>query len=112
TLRAIDTWIADGGSHYICVTSVHGIMASQDDPALREIHNSADLVTPDGMPLVWLSRRAGFDAVERVYGPDLLLACCEASVAKGHRHFFLGGASGVAERLGEILSARIPGLRV
>ena len=37
--------------------------------------------------------------VERVYGPDLMLACCEASVTKGYRHFFYGGGPGVPERL-------------
>ena len=44
---------------YVCVTGVHGVMESQDDPELRDIHNRAGLVTPDGMPLVWLSRLKG-----------------------------------------------------
>ena len=43
---------------YVCVTGVHGVMESQRDERLRQIHNAAGLVTPDGMPLVWLSRSA------------------------------------------------------
>jgi N-acetylglucosaminyldiphosphoundecaprenol N-acetyl-beta-D-mannosaminyltransferase len=50
--------------------------------------------------------------VERVYGPDLLLACCAQSVARGDRHFFYGGAEGVAERLIGRLQSRYPGLNV
>jgi N-acetylglucosaminyldiphosphoundecaprenol N-acetyl-beta-D-mannosaminyltransferase len=112
TLRLIDAWIAEGTRHYICVTGVHGVMESQRDESLRRIHNAADLVTPDGMPLVWLSRLAGHKQVERVYGPDLLLACCEASESTGHRHYFYGGAPGVPERLVQSLARRFPKLNI
>jgi N-acetylglucosaminyldiphosphoundecaprenol N-acetyl-beta-D-mannosaminyltransferase len=108
----IDRWIAAGANQYVCVTGVHGIMESQADPALRDIHNRAGLVTPDGMPLVWVSWLRGHRHVERVYGPDLMLACCAASVARGYRHFFYGGAPGVPERLAARLQQRFPGLLV
>jgi len=111
-LAAITGWIARGDRQYVCVTGVHGVMESQRDPELRRIHNAAGLVTPDGMPLVWLARRAGFRHVDRVYGPDLLLACCQISVTRGYRHFFYGGNPGVAERLSDRLVRRFPGLRV
>jgi len=111
-LRAIGGWIARREPHYICVTGVHGVMESQRDEELRCIHNAAGLVTPDGMPLVWLSRYMGFRHVERVYGPDLLLAVCERSIASGARHFFYGGAPGVAEKLAVRLQSRFPDLRL
>jgi N-acetylglucosaminyldiphosphoundecaprenol N-acetyl-beta-D-mannosaminyltransferase len=111
-LATIDGWIAAGARQYVCVTGVHGVMESQRDHLLRQIHNGAGLVTPDGMPLVWLARHAGFPHVTRVYGPDLMLASCQASVAREYRHFFYGGAPGVAERLSDRLRERFPGLRV
>ena len=111
-LRTIERWIAQRDQHYVCVTGVHGIMESQRDEALRWIHNRAGLVTPDGMPLVWLSRLHGQRRVERVYGPDLMLACCERSVVGGWRNFFYGGGEGVARRLAERLRCRYPGLIV
>jgi N-acetylglucosaminyldiphosphoundecaprenol N-acetyl-beta-D-mannosaminyltransferase len=111
-LTQIDRWIATGARRYVCVTGVHGVMESQLDPALRNIHNRAGLVTPDGMPLVWLSRLHGHPRVERVYGPDLMLACCESSVAKGYRHFFYGGAANVPELLAARLQSRFPELIV
>jgi N-acetylglucosaminyldiphosphoundecaprenol N-acetyl-beta-D-mannosaminyltransferase len=111
-IRLIAGWIDRRESHYVCVTGVHGVMESWRDRRLRAIHNNAGLVTPDGMPLVWLSRGAGFANVGRVYGPDLLLEMCRASVPRGYRHFFYGGAPGIAEALVGRLEAGIPGLAV
>ena len=111
-LATIEDWIARKEQHYVCVSGVHGVMESQRDERLRMIHNAAGMVTPDGMPLVWLSRLKGFRHVERVYGPDLMLACCELSAAKGYRHFFFGGAEGVPGRLADRLRERFPGLTV
>jgi N-acetylglucosaminyldiphosphoundecaprenol N-acetyl-beta-D-mannosaminyltransferase len=111
-LDAIEGWIARGDRQYVCVTGVHGVMESQRDQELLRIHNAAGLVTPDGMPLVWLARHAGFPHVDRVYGPDLMLACCELALVRGYRHFFYGGGPGVAERLATRLASRFPGLRV
>ncbi len=112
---ALDTifdWVSNGEPHYVCVSNVHTIMESQRDQTLKRIHNCAGVVTPDGMPLVWLSRLMGFRHVERVYGPDLLLAVCERSTKPGYRHFFYGGAPGVAEKLAVRLQSRFPGLQV
>lgn len=111
-LTLIDRWIATRVNRYVCVTGVHGVMESQRDPALRDIHNRAGLVAPDGMPLVWLSWLAGHGYVERVYGPDLMLACCDASVSRGYRHYFYGGAPGVPERLAARLRERFAGLKI
>jgi N-acetylglucosaminyldiphosphoundecaprenol N-acetyl-beta-D-mannosaminyltransferase len=111
-LDVIDDWIARRDPHYVCVTGVHGVMESQRDERLRRIHNGAGLVTPDGMPLVWLSRLYGQRHVDRVYGPDLMLALCERSVQTGYRHFFFGGAEDVPQLLAQRLCHRFPGLQV
>lgn len=111
-VHTITQWIARREPHYVCVTGVHGVMESQHDAELRHIHNAAGLVTPDGMPLVWLSHLAGFRYVQRVYGPDLMLALCAQALLRQHRHFFYGGAPGVANTLADRLQARFPGLIV
>jgi len=111
-LRTIDGWITRGEPHYVCVTGVHGVMESQRDPELRRIHNQAGMVTPDGMPLVWLSWLDGHRYVERVYGPDLMLACCAQTGDRAYRHYFYGGADGVPELLRSRLCARYPALKV
>lgn len=111
-LALIDQWIADRARQYVCVTGVHGVMESRRDPELCDIHNRAGLVTPDGMPLVWLGRLAGRRHVGRVYGPDLLAALCEHSLAAGRRHFFYGGSERALALLREVLERRYPGLQV
>ena len=93
---------------YVCVTPVHAVSEACADPAFRKILNESFLTTPDGMPLVWLAPRG----VGRVYGPDLMLAVCDAGRAAGLKHYFYGGAPGVAELLREKLCARFPGLEV
>ena len=111
-LEAIKRWITNQDKQYVCVTGVHGIIESYHDDALRRIHNSAGMVTPDGMPLVWIGRRLGFKQMDRVYGPDLMLNVCELSLKMRYRHFFFGAAPGVPEKLAQELQDRFPGLTV
>lgn len=108
----IDRWIVSGERHYVNVCVVHTIMECQKDEALRKIVNASGLATPDGMPLVWLGRAHGYGETDRVYGPDVMLACCDRFRAAGRRHFFYGGAPGVADRLAARLNERFPGLVV
>ena len=97
---------------YICVTGVHGVSEAQTDEGFRQILNRAFLCTPDGMPLVWVGRCQGRKEMDRVYGPDLMLAVLELSEKKGYRHFFYGGANGAAQALRERLEKRFPKLQI
>jgi N-acetylglucosaminyldiphosphoundecaprenol N-acetyl-beta-D-mannosaminyltransferase len=108
----IAEWIETNRQHYVCITGVHGVMESQADERLREIHNAAGMVTPDGMPMVWSAHRAGARDVERVYGPDLMLETSREAAERGWRFFLYGGKEGVAERLASRLERWYPGLKV
>ena len=111
-LQEIEGWIAKRCPHYVCVTPAHAVMACQEDPALKLIYNQSGLTTPDGMAIVWLLKLLGFSGVDRVYGPDLMLAVCGVSEEKGYKHYFYGGAAGVADRLVTELLERYPNLKV
>jgi N-acetylglucosaminyldiphosphoundecaprenol N-acetyl-beta-D-mannosaminyltransferase len=87
-------------------------MEAQRDPAFRNILKQALLVTPDGMPTVWVGRRQGFRQMERVFGPDLMYRLCAESVARRYTHFLYGGNAGVAEKLKANLERWFPGIRV
>ena len=108
----IDRWIATHDRQYVSVCTVHTVMECRRNEKLRHIVNAAGMTTPDGMPLVWLSRLAGHRFVSRVYGPDLMLAEMAVSARTGHRHFFYGGREGVAERLADAMRRRYPGVQV
>lgn len=107
----IDAWIQRGKQNYVSVAAVSTIMACHRSFAARKAVNSAGLVTPDGMPLVWLGQLLGCN-VGRVYGPDLMLLTCEKSIKKGYSHYFYGGKPGVPERLAARLKQRFPDLNV
>jgi N-acetylglucosaminyldiphosphoundecaprenol N-acetyl-beta-D-mannosaminyltransferase len=97
---------------YVCVTGVHGVMEAQQDAEFRRILNGAFLNTPDGMPMVWAGKLDGRGGMDRVYGPDLMLAVCDWTRANGFTHFFYGGAEGVAEQLRRRLEEKFPGIKV
>jgi N-acetylglucosaminyldiphosphoundecaprenol N-acetyl-beta-D-mannosaminyltransferase len=112
-ISRMEDWIARrDSSRYIAVTDMHSLMQAQHAASFKKILQAADLVVPDGFPLVWLGRRKGFPLRRRVYGPELLDRFCESTAAKGYRHFFYGGAPGVAEALGARFAARFPGLQI
>jgi N-acetylglucosaminyldiphosphoundecaprenol N-acetyl-beta-D-mannosaminyltransferase len=104
--------VRSGKRGYVTVTGVHGVSEAQKDPILREIFNRALLVTPDGMPMVWMGKLQRHRSIRRVYGPDLMLSICGDSVRQGFSHFFYGGADGVASELARKLQARFSGLNV
>jgi len=104
--------VRHGAHGYVAVTGVHGVSEAQRDPNLRDILNRALLVTPDGMPLVWMGKLEGHPSIRRVYGPDLMLNLCEHSIVHGFSHFLYGGVSGVAEQLQQELESRFPGLKI
>jgi N-acetylglucosaminyldiphosphoundecaprenol N-acetyl-beta-D-mannosaminyltransferase len=110
----IDDWIGErNGCRFIAVTGMHGVMEARHDMTFKEILSQAGLVVPDGYPLVWLGRRQGFTGLRRrVYGPELMERFCAESATKGHRHFFYGGAPGVAQELARRFADRFPGFQV
>jgi len=111
-VATIERWIGERSRNYVCITGVHGVMESRRDKHLRRIHNNAGMVTPDGMPLVWLSRLLGKRRTRRVYGPDLMRKLTDLSSRRGYRQFYYGGAEGVALSLQRTLTEAHPGLDV
>jgi len=96
-------WIQERGAvHFIAVTGMHGVMEARRDPAFRSVLNEANLVVPDGMPLVWLGRWHGYALRRRVYGPELMDTFCRTT-GPLYRHYFYGGSPGVADRLADLL---------
>jgi len=109
--RVID-WARGSHGRYVCVANVHTTMEGWDDPDFQRLVNDADLVTPDGMPLVWALRRLGVADATRVYGPTLTLHVCELAAREGVPVGFYGGRPEAIERLVPTLQQRFPTLQV
>jgi N-acetylglucosaminyldiphosphoundecaprenol N-acetyl-beta-D-mannosaminyltransferase len=107
TVSLLSSWIDDprGAARFVAVTGMHGIAESQQNPSFHEILNAADLVVPDGMPLIWVGRIYGHSLRHRVTGSELMEAFCEETGSL-YRHFFFGGNPGVADKLARILEKK------
>lgn len=79
---------------------------------LAEVINNADLVTPDGMSLVLLSKVKRDPFEERVTGIDFAFAALKRTAELGKSVFLLGGKPGVADMAAENLKKMIPGLNI
>lgn len=108
----LSDWIRDRQKAYVCVVPAHSVMECVNDPGLLPIFNDAGLSTPDGMSIVWLLKAMGFKQTQRVYGPDLLKAACEHGLKEDWKHYFFGGAPGIAQELGQKLIAQYPDLAI
>jgi len=97
--QKIIKWAVNGENRYVCVANVHMVMEAYEDATLRKNVNQADLVVPDGMPLVWMLRRLGHSLEDRVYGPTLVLRVLEAASRQCIPMGFYGGAPDVLAQL-------------
>lgn len=108
----ITRWAQARQSKYVCAANVHMVMEAYHDDHFSRVVNSADLVSADGMPLVWLLRKMGVEDATRVYGPDLMLHVCAAAQLQEIPVGFFGGHGDYLERLVHNMRARYPALRI
>ncbi len=107
----ISSWAKDKKGRFVCVRDVASLMRSVDAPELLALHSDADLVLPDGMPIVWIGKARGLP-VDRTCGPDLFHEVCRVSAERGLKHYFYGGKEGVADALARRCRERYPGIRI
>ena len=113
--RWVDERRSDSGkrtARYVCVTSVHGVIIARDDSQVQNILKTADIATPDGMPLVWALRSLGIKGQQRVYGPDLMLKLCESAAQHGHRIYLYGSCEDTLVRLCYCLRRKFPEIQI
>jgi N-acetylglucosaminyldiphosphoundecaprenol N-acetyl-beta-D-mannosaminyltransferase len=116
TLNRIESMVFAGRllskAHQVVTVNMDFVVKSVYDIELRQILQSAELATVDGMPLVWTLRVAGVPMKERVAGSDLVPALAERAAQKGLSIYFYGARPGVADRAARKLQEQYPGLRV
>lgn len=110
--QRIIEWAEAGEGRAVFAANVHMVMEAYDDASFQHVVNSADMVTADGVPLVWALRLYGVKNATRVYGPDLTLAVCESAARQGVRVGFYGGSPDSLSEMIVQLRSRYPALCV
>lgn len=105
-------WARQRRSCYVCCAAVNNIMEARRSPEYRRVMDQADLVTSDGMPLVWMLRCLGARSASRVYGPDFMALLLEAAAEAGIPVGFYGGTDTVLANLISRVKQRFPQLQV
>ncbi len=108
----IGSWAEQKASRYVCVACVKSVMEAHDSSAFQSVINAADLVTPDGMPVVWGLRLLGRKHATRVYGPDLTPVLLGMAEMKGLKVGFYGGSPEALKKLLAFVAARFAELQV
>lgn len=105
-------WARNRESRYVCVANVHMIMEAYWNSNFASILKQADLVTPDGMPLVWMLKTMGASYQDRVAGMDIFLSLCRLASLCNVKVFFLGSHKLILEQMRKRLEQEFPNLNI
>ena len=108
----IQEWRKKGHNKYISITNPHSVLLCRRDEAMWNATRGAGLTLPDGVGIPIAAGILGYAHNGRVTGPTLMLNVCDWARRYGYRHYFYGGADGVADTLAERLCGKFPGLDV
>lgn len=111
-IDVIIEWARASLSRVVCVSNVHMLMEGHWSPDFAEVLKSADLLTPDGMPLVWMTGLMKGKPQDRVAGMDLMLGLCRRAQAEKISIFLLGSTDDVLTKMRERLALEFPRLEV
>lgn len=113
-IRLVDIWRRDKGgrSHHIACINAHCAVLASTDRHLARIYNSADIVGPDGMPMLRWIRRFRRLPCDRMAAPDITLVLAGAAAQHGFSLYLYGGAPDVLMAMKAFLERRYPGLRI
>jgi N-acetylglucosaminyldiphosphoundecaprenol N-acetyl-beta-D-mannosaminyltransferase len=110
--RRVVRWAHEQRSAYVCVATVHMVMEAFDSAPFRRVVNRADLVTPDGRPLVWALKSLGVGGASQVRGTDLTTSVIERAAREKVPIGLYGGTPALLESFSRVLEQRHPGIRV
>lgn len=96
---------------HVCL-NVAKLVHLKENPELRHDVEGSDVISADGMGIVWGGRLLGLPIKERVAGIDLMLRLVAACEQQGFRPYFLGCKQDVLDKAIAVLKERYPRLEV
>lgn len=111
-IRRIHELVERQNGGYVCFSTVHMIMESFDNPEYGERVNAADLIIPDGMPLVWMQKFQGKKQASRVRANDLMISLCAYASRENLKVGFYGGRQEVIDGILKRAKNDFPNLKI
>ncbi|ADQ41879.1 glycosyl transferase, WecB/TagA/CpsF family [Caldicellulosiruptor acetigenus I77R1B] len=112
-LEMISGWAEQNEGKVICFANVHmNVESYLNSEFQRCINEKADIVCPDGMPLVWFLKKQGEKRQQRIYGPDMMLDICSKAAAKNLKIGLYGGEEEVLNILQHKLRQLFPKITI
>lgn len=111
-LDLVARWAGARQARYVCFCNAHSVVTARGDATLAGAIAAADLALPDGMPVAWMMRRAGFGHQPRINGPDFMYKCCALAERLGTAVYFYGSTPATLQALQRRLASAFPGLKV
>ncbi len=105
-------WARARKSKMVCLANVHMLMEAYWHEEFASVLKSADIVSPDGMPLVWMLRQLGMRGQDRVAGMDVFHRLCQLSSLSGVSVFFVGSDADTLAQMNSKLMQEFPTLEV
>ncbi|MCA1590719.1 MAG: WecB/TagA/CpsF family glycosyltransferase, partial [Acidobacteria bacterium] len=98
-IAKVDQLIRTGQGGYVCLATVHMVMESVDSEEFAAKVNGADMIVPDGMPIVWMQKFQGNRHAKRIRGNDLMIGLCSHAEKNGYKVGFYGGKQEVIDSI-------------
>ena len=111
-VSVILAWAKQQESKFVCVANTHMLVEAYQKPSFGKVLQQADMVTPDGMPLVWMLKLMGMRTQNRVAGLDLMQALCQQASKQKVSVYFLGSMAPILKNMEGRLLTEFPDLRI
>jgi len=111
-IQTILEWAKEHQSKTVCVANVHMLMEAHWNPEFASVLKNADIVTPDGMPLVWMMKKLGATSQDRVAGLDILASVCELASKQDVSISFVGSQTQILSGMRSRLKKEYPDLKI
>ena len=105
-------WAKTRASKAVCLANVHMLMEARRNSWYKDVLRKADLVTPDGKPLVLMLRRLGIMHQNQVAGMDVFENLCDLAEKAGISVYFLGSTPEILEKMHRRIGEEYPILKV
>ena len=112
TVNRIFNWLDNPNGRYICASNVHMCMETYNSTDFKQVVNSADLVVPDGRPLLWAMKALGSRSARHVRGSDLVLELCKEAEQQGVSVGLYGGTRRSLDGFQNFLKKKFPALNI